>query len=436
MSLGFELELNGVKVSTQSGASFGDTYKGVTLFKTQLRPGVNAVIETGTLGATIGGTSTLELVSGVDINPYVPSPTWRVQVDQLVALTAALAQCTRAESIDSFVKGTQTTPVEFSARRTSKDIQLRMGAQEVSFLRSLWCCWPPEDTRVTEVRSATLVCGGTPFTGDCIQVNFSTNLDHLGACLLNNQHPFEELLDDMHLQHERAVVKAIYQLGLTLNLRHHRRLLGYLYLVLHRLTFEGSKVVGKNRFLFLPRFNLLTLREKRLNSEDRRRLGELDLEGFAKLRPEKGHLRLTDVFSVAYQNSLRIGSSPVKNTVEEFLRAALHGDLGGLDPQVVTKNIMRVPDSTPPKWVKGADNIIFEGRLAKWTPFAGKDTDLEDMTPHEKLKALKRGLTRLGEIVTAYDNEPQPDEDEVVLNIPNASENEGDGMLIPLKERF
>lgn len=430
MSLGFEVELNHIKVITQSGASFGEAYKGVTLFKTELRPGVNAVIETGTLG----GSSTLELVSNVDINPYDQSPSWRVQVDQLVGLVDALSQCKNATSVESFVQQTQSEPLKFSPKRTSKDVVARMGPQEVSFLRSLCCCAPPKDQRVAAVRSATLQSSGGPIASNCIQVNFSTNLDHLGTCLAENRHPFEELLDDMHGEDERQVVKAIYELGRTEQLgKKHLRLLGYLFLVLHRLTFEGSKVVAKNRFLFLPRFDLLDIRERCLGETDRQFLDGISLQDFARLRLKKRHLPLTDTFSIAYQQSRRTGRAPVENTVEEFLGAALHGDLGGLERKVVTEHIMRVPDSTLPRWVDGADNIVFEGRLDTWTQFAGKDTALGGPESKEQdLAALKRGLTSLGDIVTGYDVAPTPRM--VALDIEDSSKDEDEGLLIPLLE--
>ncbi|RKH66445.1 hypothetical protein [Corallococcus aberystwythensis] len=431
MSLGFEVELNHVNVRTQSGGLFGEPYKGVTLFKTQVRPGVNAVIETGTMG----GSSTLELVSNVDINPYDSAPAWKVQVGQLVALVEALSHCTTKQSIDSFVRQTRSAPLKFSPKRTSKDVDVRMGAQPVSFWQSLCCCWPSEDQRVTEVRSATLHSSGGLIASDCIQVNFSTNLDHLGDRLVSNQHPFEELLDNMHLDDEMHVANAIYDLGLPNQFgRQHPRLLAYLFLVLHRLTFEGSKVPGKNRFLFLPRFDLLDIRERCLSTMERRILDDMEVQDIAQLRPVKSRLPLTGVFSKAYRMSRSTVHSPVRNTVEEFLGAALHGNLGGLSRKVVTEHIMRVPDSTLPRWVDGADNIVFEGRLDTWTRFAGENTDLSELNTLGTLDALRQGLTRLGDIVTSYD--VAPDTGMVTLDIEGSREGEGDGLLIPINQRL
>jgi len=431
MSLGFEVELNHINVITQSGARFGDSYKGVTLFKTQLRPGVNAVIETGTMG----GTSTLELVSNVDTNPYEQAPSWRVQVNQLVGLVDALSQCTDETSIESFVQQTQSERLKFSPKRTSKDVVARMGPQEVSLLRSLCCCCtPPKDQRVAEVRSARLQSSGGLISSDCIQVNFSTNLDHLGACLAEGRHPFKELLDERHYEDEKHVVQTIHTLGLNQQLgRKHPRLLGYLFLVLHRLTFEGSKVAAKNRFLFLPRFDLLDIRERCLSKTERQFLDGIQLQDFARLRPKKGHLPPESLFSLAYQQSRRTGQERVENTVKEFLRAALHGDLGGLERKVVTEHIMRVPDSTLPRWVPGADNIVFEGRLDTWTQFAGEDIDLGGLESREEdLAALKRGLMCLGEIVIGYDVAPTPRL--ATLDSEDSSKGEDDGLLIPLIE--
>ncbi|WP_147444652.1 hypothetical protein [Corallococcus sp. CA053C] len=428
MSLGFEVELS-VNVRTRSGGVFDELYKGVTLFKTQVRPGVNAVIETGTMG----GSSTLELVSNVDINPYGSASAWKVQVDQIVALVGALSHCTRPQSIESFLRQTQPEPLKFSPKRTSKDVDARMGAQEASFWDCLCCCWPSEDQRVTEVRSATLHSSGKVLSSDCIQVNFSSNLDYLGDCLVNGRHPFEALLEEMHFKVEMQVVNAIQDLFLRKQLgRKYTRLMAYLFLVLHRLTFEHHKGAGKNRFLFLPRFDLLDLRERCLNGKDRQVLEGMALEDIAQLRPTKGHLPLTSCFSPAYQQVQRGGLSPVQNTVEEFLRAVLHGDLGGLDRKVVTEHVMRVPDSTLPRWVDGADNIVFEGRLGTWTQFAGEDTDLDDLSHQGILDALKQGLTCLGDIVTGYDVAPITEM--VSLDVSDSSESDHDGLLISLHE--
>ncbi|MCE9669557.1 hypothetical protein LY474_17315 [Myxococcus stipitatus] len=437
MSLGFEVELNGVAVRNAAGESFGETYKGVTLFKTQVRPGLNAVIETGTMGMT----STLELVSNVDVDPYTRSPTWEVQVDQFVALIEALSQCKDRVAVESFLKRTHpSAPLKFSPKRTTKDLSARMGSEEVSFLRSLLCCWPAEDSRVAGIRSATLQGSGTVFSGNCVQVNFSTNLDHLGSHIIQGRHPFEALLDDMHKEHELQIVTRLRDLALREQFTDRdRRLLGYLFLVLHRLTFEGSVTPSKNRFLFLPRFDLLRVRSKCLSETDRAWLRDVDLEDFAGLRPGKGHLPLSAEFSKAYRLSQR-GSSPVKNTVEEFLSAALHANLGGLDPKVLTEHVMRVPDSTLPKWVDGADNIVFEGRLDSWTQFAreessgrsllDEDEDEDEDEDDVSLPALRRGLLALGRIVVGYD--VAPDTGMVALDIEGTHEGENDGLLIPL----
>ncbi|QSQ17151.1 hypothetical protein [Myxococcus landrumensis] len=443
MSLGFEVELNGVAVRDASGESYSESYKGVTLFKTQVRPGLNAVIETGTMGMS----STLELVSNVDVNPYTISPTWEVQVDQFVALIQELSLCHERVTVDSFVKRTQgSAPLKFSSKRTTKDISARMGAEEVSFLRSLLCCWPAEDSRVAGIRSTTLQATGTIFSGSCVQVNFSTNLEYLGSNLIQGRHPFFELLDDMHRAHELHIVARLRDLALREQFteRDHR-LLGYLFLVLHRLTFEGSTAPSKNRFLFLPRFDLLMLRSKCLNETDRAKLRDVDLEEFAGLRPSKSYLPLSGEFSKAYRLSQR-GSSPVENTVEEFLFAALHANMGGRSPKVISEHIMRVPDSTLPKWVEGAENIVFEGRLDSWTQFARGESSQRSLLDEDEdddsvsddddvtLPALRRGLLTLGRIVVGYDVAPHTGM--VALDIEGTDEGESDGLLIPVDQRL
>ncbi|WP_147444267.1 MULTISPECIES: hypothetical protein [Corallococcus] len=426
MSLGFEVELN-VNVRTQSGKVFDGLYKGVTLFKTQVKPGVNAVIETGTMG----GSSTLELVSNVNLNPYDSAPKWKVQVKQLVALVEALSGIKRMESIESFVRQTQHTLLKVSPKRISKDVDERMGASEVPYWQSLFCCcWPSEDQRVAEVRAATLTPAGKFISDDCIQVNFSTNLDYLGECLVKKEHPFDALLEPRHGDAEMQVVASIFNLSLPHRFgREHPRLLAYLFLVLHRLTFEHHIGAGKNRFLFLPRFDLLDLRE-RLSDTDRKVLGDMDLETLSQRWFAKGKMRLTSVFSPAYQQVKRSGPAPVQNTVEEFLRAALYADFGGLNRKVVTDHIMRVPDSTLPIEVKGADNIVFEGRLGTWTQFAGKDIDLEELSREEILDALKRALKALGNIVTGYDVAPKTKR--IPLDDLDSGEGEGDSLLVSL----
>ncbi|WP_338866403.1 hypothetical protein [Myxococcus stipitatus] len=435
MSLGFEVELNGIAVRDAAGESYSEAYKGVTLFKTQVRPGLNAVIETGTMGMS----STLELVSNVDVNPYTGSPTWEVQVDQFVALIQALSQCNRPVTVASFVERTHPSePVKFSASRTTKDISARMGAEEVSFLRSLLCCWPAEDSRVAGIRATTLQATGTVFSSSCVQVNFSTNLEHLGSRLMQGTHPFVELLDDMHRDHELHIVAELRNLArIEQFTNQHHRLLGYLFLVLHRLTFEGSKVASKNRFLFLPRFDLLKLRAQCLSDTDQGWLrNHVDPEEFARLRPDRGHLPISGEFSRAYSLSQK-GHSPVANTVEEFLNAALHANLGGLAPKVVTEHLMRVPDSTLPKWVEGADNIVFEGRLDSWTQFARGEGLLldedDDEEEEDDLPALRRGLLALGRIVVGYDVAPHTGM--VALDIEGSNESESDGLLIPVDQR-
>lgn len=436
MSLGFEVELNGITVLDSTRRSYDETYKGVTLFKTQVRPGLNAVIETGTMG--LG--STLELVSNVDVNPYTMSPTWEVQVDQFVALIEALSRCDRPITVESFVKQSNPmAPVKFSSKRTTQDISARMGAEEVSFLRCLLCCWPAEDSRVAGIRSTTLQATGTVVSSSCVQVNFSTNLEYLGRCLMQGEHPFHELLDSMHRDHELHIVRELRGLArIEQFTNRHHRLLGYLFLVLHRLTFEGSKVASKNRFLFLPRFDLLKLRAQCLSETDRDWLRRnVDPEEFARLRPDRGHLPISGEFSKAYSFSQK-GLSPVANTVEEFLLAALHANLGRLDPEVVTEHIMRVPDSTLPKWVDGADNIVFEGRLDTWTQFAREDAREhvlldEDDDDDDVLPALKRGLLTLGRIVMGYDVAPHTGI--VALDNEGSDESESDGLLIPLDQR-
>ncbi|WP_338864999.1 hypothetical protein [Myxococcus stipitatus] len=101
---------------------------------------------------------------------------------------------------------------------------------------------------------------------------------------------------------------------------------------------------------------------------------------------------------------------------------------------------MRVPDSTLPQWVEGADNIVFEGRLDSWTQFARGESsgrvllDEDEDDDDVNLPALRRGLLVRGTIVVGYD--VAPDTGMVALDIEGTHEGESDGLLIPFDARM
>jgi hypothetical protein len=121
----------------------------------------------------------------------------------------------------------------------------------------------------------------------------------------------------------------------------------------------------------------------------------------------------------------------VKNTVEEFLCAVLHDDLGGATQETISNHVMHVPDSTIPQRVEGAENIVFEGRLDTWTGFSEHEDAFDEAGTNEALALLKQALTRLGTLVTGYDRAPRSDS--VALEMEELASSSGtDGMRVPL----
>ncbi len=443
MSLGFEVEINTV-VRPPNEGTFGPPYKGVTLFRTNVRPGVCGVIETGTLQLA---PSTVELVSEVDKNPYVVNPVWKRQIDQIADLVVALSSFEGTSA--AFIRGTEA--LAFDRKLTTEQVEDRMGARTSSFWDLLCCCCPSEDDRVATVRNARLSPpNGRPVDAGRVQINFSTNLEHIGACLRKGHHPFEALLDDPHAEIEVALVERLGQAKTSAALfgspdvlrDASDALIAYVFLVFHRLTFEHHQFSpGKNRFLFLPRFDLAEVRQTCLSEMDRKLLAKMDLEAAHALTADKKTIKPMDkvTFSVAAQMEHRekLERAGVQNTVQEFLRAVVLGDFGDPGQEAIGSLILRVADSTIPARVKGAANIVFEGRIPDWTRFAGKDVDLSELSLKEASQTLARGLTALGEIVVGYDVEPKArrkqSSNDLLIELDEFDHStEQEGMLVPL----
>jgi hypothetical protein len=419
MSIGFEVELKtGVRQS--NGRPFDEAYKGVTLFRTPDRPYVRAVIETGTI--SIGG-SIVELVSDVDRNPYARSPAWRTQVGQIALLAAQLAGF--EDTVATFLKRVgDVSRCRFDRNLTTDDVEERQGEAPFSLWNCLCCYCPSEDSRVANVRNARLTGGSTAVVdAGSIQINFSTNLRHIGGAIERKHHPFEALLkgNSDHSDIEQDVVARTLFWAQKNGIKDVEPL-GYAFLVAHRLTFENHHwSPNKNRFLFLPRFDLANVRETSLSSDQQSQLAKADLDGFYDIFKDGKSSTPADRtrFSTAavFNRREALEKANVGNTVAEFLFAAFHGDFGRAGRDALSRYILRVPDSTIPDHVEGAANIVFEGRIGDWMTITETSDELS-AKDETFVRDFAKGLTALAQIVIGYDEAPvQRRRDDVALKV-------------------
>jgi hypothetical protein len=426
MSIGFESEFPSTLITAKLPGATGagmlkyNVLKGLPLFRTKNHR-IAGVIEY----AGRGGPSLLEIVTAPDENPYeVRGDGYLAQIKNVVLIAEAIAKLEKkgwplSEALEK-VNDKLDTPwqlVEESglARYSKIKASHEAGAllPTLKGRKGKTTAIGPKELAIALSETLCLTPGAA---GANVQISFSTTLAKLGTLIEKGRCPFADLVKWCKGEEKGPEFVALKMLAaLPVEDKPPPDVLGFLYLVFHRLAAEMVQkkhtMVGKNRFVALPRFNLRQAR-KHLGQKSREYLAGLveknaQEEQFylAILTAAERGLKTTAKLTLGSQLSTFLSDEhgdKVKqlNMFGTFLYAVFEDKASTRSTAQPTNNpsalapidelVVDVEDTTHcPVFLRGWPNLVFELRI------------------EPEQSSLENKLLEGAKAVLAYDDEPK-----------------------------